>query len=856
MSETGFIDKNREKILLFSVVVAFLSSFIPFAYNAYIMWVTLTSAEVMIAWSLCALSIGAASVAFYTVGTRKSLFYPILYLGFHLILSIALCVFEPIWLPLPIVCLIGIIAAKKCTSPDRKFRPHVMNRRTAVCLGICLVSVAVPLLVNFDMPVQTYTLEPLYRDAPRNLEISLTLANLTRASADLFEILEDCNNLEYINISVVAGFLEEFVLNTTLLIGREFKEQGEFIKPYEYYNGDWDAYIADVDAFEKYWNEFTRDVRAAVEALDDEELLTNDSLYLTSGLYYDQILAFANHGIAVDLMPLVEREVYINDYTMERINKTFIVMKRWLSINNLPHRGIVIDTERMWGQDDQTIMDYHKRQLHDQAIAKLGRMIKDLKMFEWVDKGLQAAHGDYTREKWQEFAVKTKKTMVASATFGLHVHDLFDRDDAQQNLYKITILPENVQNNDDMAEFDFVGIMTYETGDNSEHAVYGYCKAGDYFFGERNVPYIFSGIYNLSEYWNRPEVYMENLLRKFQIMRNYGYTTVGMWALTNIHCYTDWKKDWCGGMYDFTRVFGTNGAWDIFEMCQRLQNTWNDSITFTCDSGNFALVTAAVSLLDMYLTGKTRYDTWPIEHELNTRIRPDLFDIKFDAIDTGIRLMLIMAFAGFAMYTYILSKRSVDLPTKHGFYYCFSLFYAFTAMNFMASELELQFKIYPEVIPDGGLPMWLTNPVNSDIYMILFIILSAIPMLYGLEKYILNQKRFILTQMAIGGLIALGVIIFWNDSIPVINAVVLYGWLILGLLLLRTVFVYFTIAVKSTGPIRNLGILMGVGFILLLVGTIGTGTIQPILGIPGEIIGHAIVLISVLLLFRGLTEMK
>jgi hypothetical protein len=140
--------------------------------------------------------------------------------------------------------------------------------------------------------------------------------------------------------------------------------------------------------------------------------------------------------------------------------------------------------------------------------------------------------------------------------------------------------------------------------------------------------------------------------------------------------------------------------------------------------------------------------------------------------------------------------------------------------------------------------------------MILFIILSAIPMLYGLEKYILNKDRVILTYMAFIGLIALGIIIAWHDFIPLINGVVLYGWVILGLLLLRTIFVYFTIAIKGSGQIRLLGIQMGVGFILLLLGTIATGIIQPIFTIPGEIIGHLIVIVAVIILFRGLLKMQ
>jgi len=212
MNLKNFIDKNHEKILLFSVIIAFLSSIIPFVYNAFIVWMVLTSAEVIIAWSFCVLSFGAASVALYTVLMKKSLFYPMLYLGFHLILSIVLCVIEPLWIPLPIICIIGLVAGKKSTSPERRFRPHLLNRRAAICIAICLFSVSVPLMINlYRIPTQNYVLEPLYQDAPRDIEISLTLANLTRAETGpngLLTILDNINALPHINVSVVAGFLE------------------------------------------------------------------------------------------------------------------------------------------------------------------------------------------------------------------------------------------------------------------------------------------------------------------------------------------------------------------------------------------------------------------------------------------------------------------------------------------------------------------------------------------------------------------------------------------------------------------------------------------------------------------------
>jgi hypothetical protein len=109
--------------------------------------------------------------------------------------------------------------------------------------------------------------------------------------------------------------------------------------------------------------------------------------------------------------------------------------------------------------------------------------------------------------------------------------------------------------------------------------------------------------------------------------------------------------------------------------------------------------------------------------------------------------------------------------------------------------------------------------------------------------------------MAWVALAAIVAIMFWHNSILMINVVILYSWLILGLLLLRTVFVYIIIAVKTVGPIRKMGILMGIGFIFLLLGTMATSWFPNSI-IPGEIIGHSIVIVGIILILNGIRQMQ
>ncbi len=868
----SFIDKNKDQILFFSIIVAYLSSAIPIVISHYVMELVLTAGEAYLAFCFFMTSTIAFGIAYYTVRKKKTLFYPMLYLLFHVIGGILiaalsfttyanLIIYFVIWVIYIGIMILGLIAAKKSTSPERPFTPHLSNKRAATCAAFALIAIILPLSSYYVTPVQEYQITPLHDD-PQNLEINFTLANLTRTPTELLEIMEEGNNLEHINISLTAGFLEEFVLNTTLLIGEEFIPMGDFIKPIDEYD-NFEEYSQDTDEYEEYWNNFTKKVREAVADLSYEELLTNDSLYLTEDcLILDELRAYDAYGIAVDLMPLVEREVYINDYTIERINKTLTVMKKFVDINNVPHRGIVMDTERMWGQDDETLLDYYDREIHRKGIVELGKAIRDLKEYEWKKKGLDSLYGEFTEGKWQEHAVSERVTMVAGATFGLHVHDLWDKDDAQQNLFKISILAEEAADNSEISQLDLVGIMTYENQENSEHAVYGYCKAGDYFFGNRSVPYIYSGLDNCENYIGNEEDYINNLYRKFKIAQNYGYDTVGIWAFTNIYCFAEWGEGWCGGLYDFLQQ--TNRTELLGQMLNDLNNNWDQNITVTYDAGNYAMVTYAINLLDLYLPGDRVYNDWPINQEYTSRVRPEQFEQTL-IFDDYLRIVLILSFLYFAIHLYNLSEKAKkeDVETKEGLFKSFSAFYLFTGLNFFFEELNLRYQLYPDIVPENLDDFFLVRPMDSDIFLILFILLSAIPMMYGLEKYLLKKKRFILTYLALIGTAGILILFAWHDptgqnkfNYYFQNVVILYGWVMLGLLALRLISIYISLALKGPGPIRKLGLLMGFGFIILILGIVLTSQFPTVWIITGEAFGHMISLLGVILIYMGTKNLR
>jgi hypothetical protein len=620
------LQEKKNELMAVITVILWLTTFIPIVVTAY--WLniiypvaegSLFSMEAVVPVALACLSLGAFIIALVSILNKKSTLYITLYFGFHLIVSIPIVYFSPYWVYATVLSIIGIVLARKSTNNARKFMPQFKSRQALALALIAIVSVVIPAVVYFNPPVYTYTLRYDPNVVAPELEVNFSLANGTEMPADLLDIMVRSNALPGLNVSFEMPILEQLILNTTALFNLTEPKREDYVRGnYTAYNGNWSEYKTDMDRYGKEWNQYGRDVNKAVANLTYEQIAAiPDEYFIVDGLIANQTRLFYNNGLAVDYMPLVEAEVYINDYTAVRFNKTLMLMKRFIELAGLQqkHRGIIIDTERMWGQDDKTIADYYNYELHEIGLKQLGSIVRQVKRWEYEWKNGTALYGEFTAAKWKTNMVDAKKTYVGSATFGLHIDDLWDKDDAQQNLFKISIVTAKEDE-----QFDFIGIMTYETGPNSDHAVYGYCRAGEYFFGKANVPYIYSGTDNF-ENIKDPYEYIDGIMRKFIIARNYGYSVTGIWGLTHMYCHaaSGFNQSWCGGLYDVLSVFGLQE--EIYNMMVNL--TKPSDVTIKVDGYNFAIVHSGVTFLDAYLITKTRYGDWPINN--NPRIRPNEF---------------------------------------------------------------------------------------------------------------------------------------------------------------------------------------------------------------------------------------
>jgi hypothetical protein len=227
-------------------------------------------------------------------------------------------------------------------------------------------------------------------------------------------------------------------------------------------------------------------------------------------------------------------------------------------------------------------------------------------------------------------------------------------------------------------------------------------------------------------------------------------------------------------------------------------------------------------------------------------------------IDEYLRLIIIILFFVFFAYLLVHASKSKDLPTKRNFTFMFALFFLFTGLNFLFTEIDIRAEgtIYPEIIPPSfRVQLGFTfSPINSDFFLILFFLLAAVPMLYAFEKNILQQERFIVTYMGVVCLAMLLLAIPWYNYY-LLAAGVVYSWVCLIVISLRIVFIYLKLAIKGVGEIRTMAMIIGVGFFLILIGTIFTNW-ESLFGPKSEIVGHSVTLAGVLCEFFGVLKMK
>jgi hypothetical protein len=345
------------------------------------------------------------------------------------------------------------------------------------------------------------------------------------------------------------------------------------------------------------WAELWEMDQEVIDALEYCNNLDNINVSIMVGLPEDMMLEdlytefiinettkLNNAGIIWDFMPLLPLEdygydgLYINDITIDRYMGTIEIFDYWVSENNLSDdfRVICIDTELYWEKRNDLYWDWwNGYNVHEGGAEKLEVAIEKMKDVE----------GDHP---------------VVTATFGMHLDDFVDYDDAQFQMMQLSVFPP--------WNWDGVGVMIYETGFGSDYSIYSSCRAMRYYFDDASIPYIIS-----AEGGQDPtEEDLELITNKFKIIKNMGFHYTGAWALTDFLYYID-DYGARGEKYEKARVIG--GERFSIEQFKQLHEEISEhegKITVEYLTFQHSAVHFGLQFVDVWLINRITYDgVWP-----------------------------------------------------------------------------------------------------------------------------------------------------------------------------------------------------------------------------------------------------
>ncbi len=315
-----------------------------------------------------------------------------------------------------------------------------------------------------------------------------------------------------------------------------------------------------------------------------------------------------NAGIVMDLMPIVDssvlgyRDEYIHDDNIEEFKKVYKEMKAWLAAYNISHtyRSLVIDLERTTSIDaNELLLNWWSGQNN--------HMLGQKRLLDFMDE------------------LRRNGEKVSGAFFGFHLFDTVDLDDAQQDFFKISIVPPN--------NWEYIAAMIYQSGRGSNHSVYAYCQDMNYHFGDRSVPY---AVTMRSSY--------DDVLTRLRIMKYAGFDKIGMWAMHEL--FANGTLFGMSGHKNATPSKDQNGKeipdpWtpDMFiKLHEDLSKDVELTYTFNGfnDEYSYELL---ILVLDLWLNRRPVYTHgWPIMSD--TRV-PNKFTERW--------IITILAFAGMAV---------------------------------------------------------------------------------------------------------------------------------------------------------------------------------------------------------------
>jgi len=312
--------------------------------------------------------------------------------------------------------------------------------------------------------------------------------------------------------------------------------------------------------------------------------LVRDVFNSTVAGYLNQLYA---EGIIFDIMPIVDSsqyglsDEYIYDGDIDRFGRIYNEMREWMNASGVIHyhgngpnewqkyRGLIVDLERtqqISGSISSLVMNYmggpDPHVLGSNALSDLLNRFRS-----------------------------NNETYVAGAFFDFHIFDFVDMDDAQQEFFKISIVPP--------FNWDYIAGMIYQTGPGSNLSVLAYCNDMNYHFGDHGVPY---AVTTDSDY--------EDILARLRIMKNTGFDHVGAWAMHELFFNgTNFGVD-----RPHRAANGSADPWTPERFIQLHQDLANDTdVTFTFDEFQSTNTYMELTLLlDIWLVRRAIYTSWPI----------------------------------------------------------------------------------------------------------------------------------------------------------------------------------------------------------------------------------------------------
>ncbi|MFO8017365.1 MAG: hypothetical protein R6U96_01920 [Promethearchaeia archaeon] len=335
----------------------------------------------------------------------------------------------------------------------------------------------------------------------------------------------------------------------------------------------------------KYCNNLDNINVSVMVGLPEDIMLSN----LYTNFMLNETEKLNNHSITWDFMPLLPLDeygydgLYINDITIDRYMGTIEFFDYWVNENNLTDdfRVICIDTELYWEKRNDLYWDWwNSYNVHEDGAEKLETAVKKMKEIE----------GDHP---------------VVTATFGMHLDDFVDYDDAQFQMMQLSAFPP--------WNWDGVGVMIYETGVGSEYSIYSSCRAMKYYFDEASIPYIIT-----SEGGKEPtEEDFKRMTTKFKIIKNMGFQYTGAWALTDFLYYIEDYSARDEKYKKARKIGGERFSIEDFKKMHEEINEHEGASTVYYLTFQHSAVHFGFQFVDVWLINRITYDgNWPKIKEL------------------------------------------------------------------------------------------------------------------------------------------------------------------------------------------------------------------------------------------------